>query len=135
MTIWLVTCRCVATRNPILAAGNFLSNWIPEGFLFHVTVIGSVLALLWLGLNWADRWRGFWYLKSRTPRALFRELCHAHALTRSSRLLVREISQAVSPEQCCRVFIDPRLIEDYARQHPDDADEARRLGRVLFPGR
>ena len=111
-----------------------MTAWIPQDFLFHLAVIGSALALLWLGIVLAERWRGFWLLKSQSPRALFRELCRAHALSRSQRQLLREISQQFPLEQCCQVFVDPQLLEDYARAQADHAEGTRKLRRLLFPG-
>jgi len=124
----------LAATNPIQAVGDFLTAWLPEGFLFHVTVIASALALLWLAVNWVERWRGFRLARSQTPWALFRELCRAHALPRARRQLLTVIAEEASPNQCCRVFIEPRLLEDYARAHPATADEARQLLRLLFDG-
>ena len=109
-----------------------MMDWIPDRFLFHLTVIASALAILWLGVNGVERWRGFRLANSQSPQALFRELCRAHALTRARRQLLTAISQAAPPEQCCQVFIDPRLIQEYARVNPGDADQARYLLRLLF---
>lgn len=130
-----MTSSFLAATIPLLAAGEFLTAWIPDRFLFHVGVIAAALLLLWLGVNWVERWRGHLLLSSQSPRTLFRELCRVHALTRTDRQRLAAITQTFSPEQSCRIFIDPRVLEEYARSNPAEAEESRYFLRRLFGSR
>ncbi len=127
MTIWPQ-----AAETSILAWGDFLFDWIPTEFLFHLAVVTGAGFLLWIGVNWVERLRLRFYVNAQTPKALFRELCRAHALSRADRQLLKVIADEASPELRCRVFIDSRVIEQFAVVHPDDADECRFLARRLF---
>lgn len=120
------------TNLALLAVGSSMWDWLQGEVLFHVAVIGAAAMLLWWGINWAEQWRARRLLYARTPRALFRELCRAHGLSRADRQLLAAVLETVPSHQCCRVFVDRRIIDGFARMHPADADECRYLARVLF---
>ena len=100
---------------------------IPSDFFFHFTVVSVSALVLWLGVTGVDRWRIRWYRSTRTPRALFGELCRAHLLSRADRRSLAQIARDVSSDDYCRVFIDRRLIDQFASRHPEAAHECRSL--------
>jgi hypothetical protein len=120
-----------ATANLDISTGLLFGMGGTE-FLFHFAVITVSAILLWLGVNWVEHLRVQWFLNARTPKTLFRELCRAHGLSHADRRCLSQIAQPSSSDQCCRVFIDPRVIDDFARAHPAAANECRRLARQLF---
>jgi hypothetical protein len=121
-----------AAQSPMFAWGELLLDWIPTEFLFHLAVVTGAGFLLWIGVNWVERLRLRYYVNAQTPKALFRELCRAHGLSRTDRNLLKLIADEAAPELRCRVFIDSRVIEQFAAAHPDEADECRFLSRRLF---
>ncbi len=127
MTYWIA-----AIFPPVLAVGNGLYDWITGPGLFHLAVVAAAFFLVWQGVNWGERLRTRRAVYSQTPRALFRELCQAHALQRGDRQLLGLIAQQLPDAQCCRVFIDRQLIDNYTSANPADADECRHLARRLF---
>jgi hypothetical protein len=122
----------LASMTPVLAAGNRLTKWLSGELLFHLAVIVGAVVLVWLGITFVERFRIRLRPGGQSPQGLFRELCRAHALTRAERQLLSLISDAVPPRQCCRVFIDGRIIDDYSRAHPALAEQCRRLSQTLF---
>src|SRR5262245_63799044 len=121
-----------AAQTPNFAWGELPFDWIPTEFLFHLAVVTGAGFLLWIGVNWVERLRLRYYVNAQTPEALFRELCRAHGLSRADRQLLNLVADGASPELRCRVFIDSRVIEQFAAAHPDTADECRYLARRLF---
>jgi hypothetical protein len=124
----------LAARSPVLALSNRLTRWLSGELLFHLAVVAGAVFLVWLGVTFVERFRFRLRFGVQTPQALFRELCRAHALTRSDRQLLGLVSQDVAPDQCCRVFIDSRVIDAYSRSHPAVADECRSLSQRVFGG-
>lgn len=125
MMTWTVT-------TPLLAQEGTILEWILGAGLFHLAVVAGTACLLWLGLNWADRFRNRLVQNSQTPRSLFRELCLAHRLTRAQRQLLVQIVEQASPAQPCRVFIDRRVLEEFSARHPAEAEDCVGLIRSLF---
>jgi len=121
-----------AAQIPILAWGEAYFDWIPTEFLFHLAVVTGAGFLLWVGVNWVERLRLRFYVNAQTPKALFRELCRAHGLSRADRQLLNLVADEASPELRCRVFIDSRVLGQFAAAHPDEADACRFLARRLF---
>ena len=127
MMLWILP-----VYSPVVAWGEFAFDWIPTEFLFHLAVVTGAGFLLWIGVNWVERLRLRFYVNAQTPKALFRELCRAHGLSRADRQLLNLVADEAAPELRCRVFIDTRVIEQFAAAHPDTADECRYLARRLF---
>jgi hypothetical protein len=117
---------------PLVAAGDSLFDWNSGEFLFHAAMVAVAIVVLWAGVALGERWRTRRRLNARTPRALFRELCQAHELTRADRQLLATIAQPSASEQCCRVFIDRNVVDEFARARPAEADECRYLSKRLF---
>jgi len=122
----------MAAQISILAWGEAFFDWIPTEFLFHLAVVTGAGSLLWISVNWVERLRLRYYVNAQTPKALFRELCRAHGLSRADRQLLNLVADEAAPQLRCRVFIDSRVIEQFAAAHPDTADECRFLARRLF---
>jgi hypothetical protein len=122
--------------NPVFALSNRVTKWISGELLFHLAVMAGAMLLVWLGVTFVERFRFRFRLRFGVPapQGLFRELCRAHELTRSDRQLLGLVCQDVTPDQCCRVFIDSRVIDAYSRAHPALAEECRRLSQRLFGG-
>jgi hypothetical protein len=124
----------LAASSPVFAVSNRLTRWLSGELLFHLAVIAGAVILVWLGVTFVERFRFRFRMRFGVPapQSLFRELCRAHGLTRSDRQLLGLVCQDVAPDQCCRVFIDSRVIDTYSRSHPALADECRRLSKELF---
>jgi len=121
-----------AAQTPVLAWGEVFFDWIPTEFLFHLAVVTGAGFLLWINVNWVERLRLRFYVNAQTPRALFRELCRAHGLSRADRQLLNLVADEASPGLRCQVFVDSRVIKQFAAAHPDEADACRFLARRLF---
>ncbi len=117
------------------AAGGYLLGMTTDEVFFHFAVVSGAAILLWLGVNWVDRLRLHWSRRAQTPEALLRELSRAHRLSRGDRQFLAQIVGEAASAGCCRVFIDPRVIDDYAGDHPAEAEQCRRLARRLFDER
>ena len=100
--------------------------------MFHLVVIAVAGFVLWLAVNRVAWLRLSRQQYSQSPQALFAELCQAHELSRSNRLLLSQISQTNGVNPCCRVFIDPQVIQQFAQNNPADADDCLDLVRRLF---
>jgi hypothetical protein len=105
--------------------------WLPATMNSNLSTSGAAI-LLWLGVNWVERKRVQWFLNARTPKTLFRELCRAHGLSHSDRRCLAQIAQPSTSDECCRVFIDPRVIDEFAEANPATANECRHLAQQLF---
>jgi hypothetical protein len=111
---------------------GFLLGMTTDEVLFHFVVVSGAAILLWLGVNWVDRLRLRRALNAQTPQALLRELCRAHRLSRADRQFVAQIAEESPAGQSCRVFIEPRIIDEYAGAHPAAAEQCRCLAKRLF---
>ena len=109
-----------------------LLSWDQSAGLFHLTVIATAGILLWLAVTGIERIRFRRQLYTQTPDALFGELCRAHRLSRGQRRLLTAISRQISREQCCRVFVDRRPMDQFSQAHPDEAADCAELARRLF---
>ena len=118
--------------SPVIALSNRLTKWLSGELLFHLAVMAGAVLLVWLGVTFVERFRFRLRFGVPAPQGLFRELCRAHGLTRSDRQLLGLVCQDVAPDQCCRVFIDSRVIDAYSRSHPALAEECRSLSQRLF---
>jgi hypothetical protein len=74
----------------------------------------------------------YWYrTKERTwrfysRRALWRELCRAHAVTANQRRALREVARAAGIEPAAGIFLNPGAL-DAARTRETDPERAREL--------
>lgn len=109
-----------------------LAVWEQSVGLFHVTVIVTAGLLLWLAVTGVERLRFRRSAYNQTPQALFGELCRAHGLSRSQRRLLGAISRQTTRGECCRVFLDRQVIEQFAESHPIEAEQCRALLDRLF---
>ncbi len=71
-----------------------------------------------------------------SPRALFRALCKAHALDRTSRQLLRQMAHAQKLKVPARLFLEPDRFEPavLARELRGQQDAIAALGKRLFGG-
>ena len=100
--------------------------------MFHLAIVAVAGLMLWLAFNRVEWLRLARQRYSQSPQALFAELCHAHELSRSDRLLLSQISQTPGVNPCCRVFIDPQVIRQFAQNNPAVAADCFELVRRLF---
>lgn len=68
--------------------------------------IAAGIALLSYLVSRQDKRRGF-----NSPRALFRELCKAHGLARSSRRLLRQLARWQRLSHPARIFLEPERFD------------------------
>lgn len=113
-------------------ASGFLPDWDWRSLMSHLVAIAIAGFLLWLAVNRLEWFRFARRQYSQTQEALFAELCQAHDLSRSERTLLSLIAQTVGADKCCCVFVDPRVIEQFARNNSADAEESLDLYRRLF---
>lgn len=115
-----------------LLAASGRSSWDAKSIAFHLTVVSVAVVLVWLAITQITRLRTSWARHAQSPAALFAELCQVHKLTRSDRRLLAIASEAVPQAECCRVFIEPTVLQQFSRENPDEADNCRALLRALF---
>lgn len=89
-------------------------SWVVVGALAVAAIV-----VLWLATRW---WLGEGAARMRkSPRALFAELCRAHALGAAERQLLLALAECRQLVQPSELFVDPRLFDE------------RRLGPTLGP--
>ena len=98
----------------------------------HVIAIAVAGFLLWLAVNRLEWFRYSQKLYSQSQEALFAELCHTHSLSRADRALLSLIAQTKGPNQVCLVFVDSRVIQQYAQNNPSETETCLNLCRRLF---
>ena|SRR5436190_1910169 len=101
----------------------------------HLIAISIGGFVLWLAANRFEWFRSSRQQYSQTQAALFAELCRAHALSRSDRTLLALIAQTIGGNRCCGVFVDPRVIRQFAENNPDESGNCLDLSRRLFGSR
>lgn len=121
-----------SARQFLLAAGGGDFNLDGATIAFHLTVIAVAGGLVWLAVSQILRLRSSWQRQAQSPAALFTELCQAHELTRPHRRLLADVAETMPAADCCRVFIDADVLQQFARANPDDAEDCRWLSRLLF---
>jgi hypothetical protein len=127
MTI-LTLFECV----PIVAYGDFWSNWDLQSVLFHGSVVAVAGFFLWLGVTTVGRMRENRDRFGRSPQALFLDLCRVHRLSRIERQMLTVVSQSLPTERCCQIFVDAQVLHHFAHAHPADADGCLHLVQRLF---
>lgn len=100
--------------------------------MFQLIAIAVAGLLLWLVVNRLDWLRSSRRQYSQSQEALFAELCQAHRLSRSDRALLWLIGAAKGTNRVCCVFVDPRVIQQFAQNNPADAGDCLELCRRLF---
>jgi hypothetical protein len=113
-------------------ASSLLPDWDWRSLMSHLVAIAIAAFLLWLAANRLEWFRFARRQYSQTQEALFAELCHAHDLSRTERMLLSLIGQSIGADRCCWVFVDPRIVQQFARNNPADADGCLELGQRLF---
>lgn len=98
----------------------------------YFLVATVAIVLLWLGLQWFNRWQRDQRLRAQTPRALFYELCRAHNLSRMERNLLAQAVADAPPAEMCLVFIDPRILGRLSIDNTPEADSYARLAKKLL---
>ena len=119
-------------RWQLFAIGGGGFEWDASTIAIHLTVMAVAGGLVWLAVSQILRLRSSWQRQAQSPVALFAELCQAHELTRSDRRLLADVSETVAAGECCRVFIDAKILQQFARANPDDAEDCRSLLQRLF---
>lgn len=111
---------------------HFLGN--RDGML-HILIIVVAAAVLWGGLMIVEGIRTRRSERSRSPWGLFLELCAAHQLDRTERHALRSAAQTLPEADCCRIFLDPQILDGLRASGSADAPEYARLATKLFgPG-
>jgi hypothetical protein len=116
----------------LLAIGGGGIDWDASTIAIHLTVMAVAGGLVWLAVSQILRLRSSWQRQAQSPVALFGELCRAHELTRPDRRLLADVAETVAASECCRVFIDAQILQQFARANPDDAEDCRTLSQRLF---
>jgi hypothetical protein len=111
---------------------GFTPAWQWSDLMPHLIAIAVAGFLLWLAVNRLEWFRLSRRQYSQTQEALFAELCQAHALSRSDRTLLSLIAQTLGVHRPCGVFVDPRVIQQFAQNNPADAEGCADLVRRLF---
>jgi len=112
------------------AAWFALSMW--TWLLLGTLAIGGGAFSLWLGLCYRRTHR------NDNSRALFRELCRVHELSRAERRLLISLATRLQLKAPCLLFIDSNLwgVPDASDQDDPSEDlnwgKLRKLQRVLF---
>lgn len=111
-----------AQSKPSVSLGD---NWF---------LIAAVLAIaaFWIALHFWDKHRKRRTRAGSNPKSLFLELCQAHKLSRAER---NRLAYAASEKQLPHagiLFVDPRLLQDFAQGDDPDHEEYALLFRKLF---
>jgi hypothetical protein len=88
-----------SSRNPLR-----LSDLLP--YLLGLAVIGLIGTLIY-----RRNQRNDMSIRCNDPHKLFRELCLAHELDGRSQKLLRNLAEAVFPDQHCRIFLSPAAFD------------------------
>lgn len=110
---------------------NRTGNWTGSGSLLLIAAVVGI-AVFWAGLCWFDNYRKQRALESRTPQALFSELCRLHRLSRGQRTLLLAAVSQQRPEEMAKIFVDPSIISSLAFSQRPEADGYAQLLSQLF---
>jgi hypothetical protein len=124
-----MTCEIARVCLPLAASLGFVSDWDGRTLMSHLVAIAVAGFLLWLAANRLEWLRLSRRQYSQSQEALFAELCQAHDLSRTDRRL---LSQTIGDNGSCSVFVDPRVIQQFAQNNPADAQHCLDLCRRLF---
>lgn len=105
-------------------------NGAGRGYSWLIAAVCGI-AGLWLGVRWFERRWSLRGLTSHDPWALFAMLCDAHGLSRHERKMLRTAA-AHDATACCRLFIDPTMLHQFAIATSETAAEYGKLNRKLF---
>lgn len=101
-----------------------------ESMGFFLAMVCTI-ALLWLGVNFVERYRKAQAASVKSPRAMFYELCLLHGLCRTERNLLSR-RPGVQDDELCLAFIDSRVLGRLSLTNTPDADAYARLAKKLF---
>ncbi len=107
-------------------------SWHWRDVMSHLVAVTIAGFLLWLAANRLEWFRLARKQYSQSQDSLFAELCQAHNLSRSDRTLLALVAQTRGPQKNCCVFVDPRVIQEYAQNNPADAENCLDLRGRLF---
>lgn len=122
------------TENPILSISRRLqqSEGMTTTDLLIFGAIGAAIALLLLVLTFTGRAFGWW--SRATPARLFSELCQAHELSMSHRMLLRKLASGHQLKDPALIFLAAEKFEEDALppnvRH--QSDEIAKLQEKLF---
>jgi hypothetical protein len=114
------------------AAGRYIRQGpsLQDNGILVVTVLA--IALFWTGLYLWDRHRKSTVRLLTGPRGLFQELCQVHRLSPTDQALLSKAADRKQLDQPAVIFVDPRILSEFATSpHPEAADYAR-LSEKLF---
>jgi hypothetical protein len=117
---------------PLANSLAFVPDWDGKALMSHLVAIGVAGILLWLAANRMEWFRLSRRQYTQSQEALFTELCQAHDLSRADRALLSMVAQTVEAGRTCCVFVDPKVIQQFAQNHPADASNCLDLCQRLF---
>lgn len=120
---------------------NLGSGFRGRAAQFHASDLIAVIAVvvaIGVGLYFLSRWmqRNEQPQRTNNPRGLFRELCRAHELDRTTRRLLQQIARHQQLSHAARLFLEPERFEP-ANLSPDlraRQSEVAALRERLFAG-
>ena len=95
-----------------------------------ILLIGLSVVAFWVAMNFWESYKKKTILAQQTPSALFLELCRVHDLTREQIHLLEMCTH--DHHELPVLFVDPALIESFAKTHPAHTPAALRLRDILF---
>lgn len=90
------------------------------------------IAVVWGAVFLALRWRASASISPPTTRLLWERLAGVHALNAGDVQQLRTLLKGPTLLDPAVVFLDPRVLERFATEHPTQADWATQMGQKLF---
>lgn len=126
------TLQLLATSEISRAAVRHLqrSSSLRENWFLALVVLAIVAS--WVGLYFWDRQRQLAPKRTKTQKSLFQQLCDAHRLDRSERMLLVKAAQTGGATFDAVVFVDPRILDGLGAAGEADGEAFRALAIKLF---
>ncbi len=120
----------LANTDTFRALTNYMSHPMSMRGGGLMLIAGLTLIAFWVAMNYWETYRQKVALAQQTPSALFLELCRLHDLTREQILLLQACTQ--DHHELPILFVDPALLETFAKVQPNSTAAALRLRDILF---
>lgn len=120
----------LANAETFRAMTNYMNHPIAMRGGGIMLIAGLSLLAFWVAMTYWENYRQRLASSQKSPFALFQELCRTHNLNREQILLLQNCTQ--DQNELPVLFVDPALIESFAKSYPDHTPKTLQLRNTLF---
>jgi len=123
----------LAETNALRAISDYMSHPMAMRGGGIMLFAGLSFAAFWVAMHYWENFRLKAAVAQQTPTALFQELCRLHDLTWEQIHFLQTTVQ--DHHELPLLFVDPELLESFAKTHPAQTISALKLRDTLFGAR